>query len=120
MKLASFRLGLPEENLRLLGDAIGIPLEPVGTKRFVGSFKADLPAREAGTDGYVLIENQLERTNHDHLGKLVTYAARLNAKAVVWVAREIMEGVPILVEIREQPQRHYATITSSALRDALL
>lgn len=79
------------DNLRLLGETIGIPLEHVATERPVGPFKADLLAREAGTDNYVLIENQLEKTNHDHLGKLVTYAAGLGVKAIVWIAKEITD-----------------------------
>jgi hypothetical protein len=57
----------------------------------VGAFKADILAKEAGTGQYVLIENQLERTNHDHLGKVVPYASGLGATAVVWVAKEITE-----------------------------
>jgi hypothetical protein len=80
-----------EENLRLLGESIGIPLEPAGTEQPVGAFKADIVAREVGGDGYVLIENQLDRTDHDHLGKLITYAAGRGAKAAVWIAREVTE-----------------------------
>src|SRR6266545_1786839 len=75
-----------EENLALLGETIGIELELEGVEVRVGAFKADILAEEAGTGQYVLIENQLERTNHDHLGKLVTYASGLGATAVVWVA----------------------------------
>ncbi len=79
------------ENLALLGDTIGLELELEGVEVRVGAFKADILAKEAGTGDYVLIENQLEKTNHDHLGKVVTYASGLGAKTVVWVAREISE-----------------------------
>lgn len=80
-----------EENMRLLGDAIGIGLEVVGTETRVGAFKADIVAREVGTNDHVIIENQLERTNHDHLGKLIAYASGLGAKTVVWIASEITD-----------------------------
>ena len=83
-----------EENLRLLGDAIGLELELEGVERNVGPFRADLLCRDTGEDAeghLVLIENQLERTDHVHLGQLLTYAAGLKAKTVVWVARRFTE-----------------------------
>lgn len=80
-----------EENLQLLSETIGIELEPAGTEAHVGTFKADILAKEVGTEDFVIIENQLEKTNHDHLGKLLTYAAGLNAKAVVWLCAEITD-----------------------------
>lgn len=80
-----------EQNLRLLGEAIGMELELEATESRVGAFKADIVARESGTDDRVIIENQLRRTNHDHLGKLLTYASGLNARAVVWIASEIAD-----------------------------
>ena len=83
-------LALPE-NLKLLGDAIGIELEFEATESRVGIFKADIVAKEVGTDDRVIIENQLENTDHDHLGKLLTYAAGLGAKVVVWVAEKISD-----------------------------
>ena len=78
-----------EENLQLLGETIGIDLELEDTEVSVGPFNADIVAKEVGTDENVIIENQLERTNHDHLGKLITYASGLNARAVVWVCRHV-------------------------------
>ncbi len=80
------------DNLRRLGEAIGMPdLEPVGTEKWVGNFKADILARSVDSDDLVIIENQLEKTNHDHLGKLITYASGLGAKAIIWIAREFCE-----------------------------
>ncbi|MDV2503127.1 MAG: DUF4268 domain-containing protein [bacterium] len=78
-----------EENLQLLGEAIGIDLELEDTEVPVGAFNADIVTKEVGTDDNVIIENQLERTNHDHLGKLITYASGLNARAVVWVCSQV-------------------------------
>ena len=62
-----------EENLAQLGDACSIDLELVDTESAVGSFAVDIFAKETGSDRRVVIENQLEDTNHDHLGKIITY-----------------------------------------------
>jgi hypothetical protein len=75
-----------EENLQQLAEAVGIPLELQGQEQWVGTFRADILARNVETDGLVLIENQLERTNHCHLGQLITYAAGLEAQTVIWIA----------------------------------
>jgi len=83
------------ENLTQLGEALGLTLEPRGTEQTVGSFSADLLCRrlDGGSDeeSWVVIENQYGRTNHDHLGKLLTYTAGLNAKTVVWIAEEFRD-----------------------------
>ncbi|MCA9966193.1 MAG: DUF4268 domain-containing protein [Anaerolineales bacterium] len=75
-----------EENLVRLGDTIGLDLELEETEKNVGPFRADIVAKDTLTDTWVLIENQLERTNHTHLGQLLTYAAGLNAVTIVWIA----------------------------------
>lgn len=74
-----------EKNLNMLGAAVGIELEPLETESSVGSFRVDIFAQEAGTGRKVIIENQLEDTNHDHLGKIITYAAGKGAEVVIWV-----------------------------------
>lgn len=74
-----------EPNLAMLSSAIGIELELIETESSVGSFNVDIYAQEAGTGRKVIIENQLEDTNHDHLGKVITYAAGKGAEVVVWV-----------------------------------
>lgn len=79
------------ENLSLLGEAVGLMLELEGSERRVGPFAADLLARDASRGGWVVIENQLDPTDHKHLGQLLTYAAGLEAKTVIWVAPEIRE-----------------------------
>ena len=76
-----------KDNLSLLGDALGIELEPVETESSVGGFSLDILAKEAGTGRTVVIENQLEETNHDHLGKIITYASGKDAEIVVWVVK---------------------------------
>ena len=75
-----------EENLGLLGHAIGIDLELESQEKSVGPFRADILCRDTLNDSWVLIENQLERTDHTHLGQLLTYVAGLEAVAIVWVS----------------------------------
>ncbi len=72
--------------MQLLGETIGLQLELEGREQPVGRFSADLLCRDSLTGNYVLIENQLERTDHSHLGQLLTYAAALNAVTIVWIA----------------------------------
>ncbi len=74
------------ENLKLLGDKIGIDLELEAQEANVGPFRADILCKDTLTNQWVLIENQLERTDHTHLGQLLTYAAGLKAVTIVWIA----------------------------------
>ncbi len=78
-------------NLKLLGDTIGIELELEAKEKSVGPFSADVLCKDVASDTRVLIENQLERTDHTHLGQLLTYAAGLNAATIVWISRELTE-----------------------------
>jgi Domain of unknown function (DUF4268) len=80
-----------EENLRLLGATISLELELVETEKTVGPYRADVLCRDTVTDSLVLIENQLEKTNHTHLGQLLTYAAGLNTVTIVWIASRFTE-----------------------------
>lgn len=79
------------ENLQLLGETIGMSLECEAQEYAVGDFSADIVCRDLNTDRYVLIENQIERTDHSHLGQLLTYAAGLKAATVVWIAATFRE-----------------------------
>lgn len=76
-----------EENLALLSDSIGIDIVLEELEPPVGGFSVDLYATEEGTGRKIIIENQLEDTNHDHLGKIITYASGKGAEVVVWVVR---------------------------------
>ena len=78
-------------NLDTLADKIGIPLELEGQEVPVETFAADILARNPLDDSLVLIENQLEGTDHTHLGQIMTYLAGLDAHTVVWVARDFRE-----------------------------
>jgi hypothetical protein len=76
-----------QDNLRFLGESIGMELELVETETHVGPFRADILCREINSEAYVLIENQLEQTDHLHLGQLMTYAAGLDAVYIIWIAQ---------------------------------
>jgi hypothetical protein len=78
-------------NIDRLGAALGLELELVTAEADVGDFSLDLLAKDLGTGRNVIVENQLTQTDHDHLGKLLTYAAGFDATAVVWVAQAIRD-----------------------------
>lgn len=80
-----------EENLALLGETIGLELELEAQEKDVGPFRADVLCKDTATGHWVLIENQLERTDHAHLGQLLTYAAGLKAVTIVWLAGKFTE-----------------------------
>lgn len=75
-----------EENLELLGKTIGIELELEAQEKNVGPFRADILCKNTLDDSWVLIENQIEKTDHTHLGQLLTYASGLHAVTIVWIS----------------------------------
>lgn len=77
-----------EANLNMLGEAIGIEMELTEKESAVGDFNVDILATEQDTGRKIIIENQLEETNHDHLGKIITYASGKNASIVIWIVRK--------------------------------
>ncbi len=83
-------LALPD-NLALLGETLSIDLELEAVERNVGPFRADILCKDIQNGSWVLVENQLERTDHTHLGQLITYAAGLDAVTIVWIAAKIAE-----------------------------
>ena len=76
-----------EENLTLLGKALGIELELEAQEVNVGGFRADILCKNTEDDSWVLIENQLETADHRHFGQILTYAAGLDASIVIWIAK---------------------------------
>jgi hypothetical protein len=80
-----------ESNMAHLAEAVGLELEVEGTEVPVGPYSADILAKDTATDQYVVIENQFGKTNHDHLGKVLTYAAVLDAGTIIWVAEQFSE-----------------------------
>lgn len=80
-----------ESNLELLAETIGMELELEAQEKDVGPFRADILCKSMDDDSWVLIENQIEKTDHRHLGQLLTYAAGLQAVTIVWVASKFTE-----------------------------
>lgn len=79
------------DNFQLLSEEIGLDMQVISTEANVGSFSADILAEETNTGKKIIIENQLETTNHDHLGKIITYASGVEAHYIIWIFKEIRE-----------------------------
>ena len=77
------------DNIDFLAEAVGIDIQLVESEVSVGNFSVDLVGEETGQSRPVIIENQLERTNHTHLGQLLTYAAGKDGGVIIWVSPEI-------------------------------
>lgn len=80
-----------EENLSHLGEEVGIDIKLIRTEASVGKYSVDILAEEENTGRKIIIENQLERTNHDHLGKVITYASGYDAEIVIWIVSGVRE-----------------------------
>jgi len=94
------------ENIELLAEAVGLELDLVETESPVGDFAVDLYAKDLNTGRWVIIENQLEQTDHAHLGQLMTYGAGKEAGVVIWISPrfrdEHREALNWLNEITEK------------------
>lgn len=80
-----------KENLTALSTAVGMKLELVGTEQSVGDFRADITCKESDTDNVVIIENQLEQSDHNHLGQLITYCAGFQCQRFIWISPSFRE-----------------------------
>lgn len=80
-----------ESNIEYLNEILGLTLIEVEKEINVGLYRCDIVATDETSGLKVIIENQLESTNHDHLGKIITYASGLDAKVIVWIVREAKE-----------------------------
>ena len=76
-----------QENIEILNSVLDLNLINVDRERAAGSFSIDLVAEDEN-GGTVVIENQLEKSNHDHLGKLITYLTAMGAKAAIWIVSD--------------------------------
>lgn len=74
------------ENIESLGNELGLELEFIRREEPVGPYYADILAKDTGTNKHVVIENQLNKTDHDHLGKCITYSSVLDASSFIWIA----------------------------------
>ena len=86
------------ENIAHISTVIGIPLVVEQTEKRVGAYELDIYARVEGSDKAVIIENQLGKTDHKHLGQLLTYAAGLDAAVVIWIAPEATDEHKAAIE----------------------
>ena len=76
------------DHLSLLGESLGIEMLCEETEADVGDFSADILAVEDGGNRRIIIENQFETTDHDHLGKLITYASGRQADILIWIVEK--------------------------------
>ena len=92
----------------MLGETIGIEMELTEKESALGDFNVDILATEQDTGRRIIIENQLEDTNHDHLGKLITYASGKDAAVVIWIVRrardEHRQAIPAAKTTLRHPQ----------------
>lgn len=79
------------QNLDILAETLDMELEIEAQEKNVGPFRADILCRDTLDKSWVLIENQLERTDHLHLGQLLTYASGLKAVTIIWVSTHFTE-----------------------------
>lgn len=79
------------ENLDLLSNEIGIDIEFKEIEAEVGSFNVDMLCEEEMSGRTIIIENQLEKTDHDHLGKIITYASGYDAEVIIWIVKEVRD-----------------------------
>ena len=86
------------DNIELLADTVGLDITVDETESSVGDFNVDIFASETGTERKIIIENQLEDTNHDHLGKLITYASGKSADIIIWVVKHAREEHKAAIE----------------------
>lgn len=79
------------ENIKILDDVLGLTLTDITKEAYVGSYRCDIFAKDESSGIKVIIENQLEASNHDHLGKIITYASGLDAEVIVWIVKQAKE-----------------------------
>lgn len=76
------------KNISILGEAVGIDISGQERESPVGNFSADIFATDSDNGRKIIIENQLEDTDHDHLGKLITYASGKDAELIIWIVKK--------------------------------
>lgn len=105
-----------QENIDVLNTALDINLVNVDREQAAGSFSIDLVAEDEG-GGTVIIENQLEKSNHDHLGKLITYLSSMGAKAAIWIVSDPRpEHVAAVAWLNESSSAAFYMVKVEAVR----
>lgn len=80
-----------ENNIKLLSEELGFNITVDKTEASTGRYNVDIKAHEEETDKTIIIENQLEMTNHDHLGKVIVYSAGFDADIQIWVVKDVRD-----------------------------
>ena len=105
-----------QENIEVLNTALDLNLVNVDREQAAGSFSIDLVAEDEG-GGTVIIENQLEKSNHDHLGKLITYLSSMGAKAAIWIVSDPRpEHVAAVAWLNESSSAAFYMVKVEAVR----
>jgi hypothetical protein len=105
-----------QENIDVLNTALDLNLVNVDREQAAGSFSIDLVAEDEG-GGTVIIENQLEKSNHDHLGKLITYLSSMGAKAAIWIVSDPRpEHVAAVAWLNESSSAAFYMVKVEAVR----
>jgi len=105
-----------QNNIAVLNDILDLNLINVEREQAAGSFSIDLVAEDE-SGGTVIIENQLEKSNHDHLGKLITYLTALDAKAAIWVVSDPRpEHVAAITWLNESSSAAFYMVKMEAVR----
>jgi len=105
-----------QENIDVLNAALNLNLINVDREQAAGSFSVDLVAEDEG-GGTIIIENQLEKSNHDHLGKLITYLTAMAARAAIWIVSEPRpEHVAAIAWLNEATSADFYLVKVEAVR----
>lgn len=105
-----------QENIDVLNTALDLNLVNVDREQAAGSFSIDLVAEDEG-GGTVIIENQLEKSNHDHLGKIITYLSSMGAKAAIWIVSDPRpEHVAAVAWLNESSSAAFYMVKVEAVR----
>jgi hypothetical protein len=105
-----------QQNIDVLNNALDLTLVNVDREQAAGSFSIDLVAEDEG-GGTVIIENQLEKSNHDHLGKLITYLTGMGAKAAIWIVSDPRpEHVAAIAWLNEASSAAFYMVKVEAVR----
>ena len=104
------------ENIDVLNNAIDLSLSIIEREQAAGDFSVDLVAEDESGNS-VIIENQLERSNHDHLGKLITYLTAIDAKAAIWIVKEARpEHISAISWLNESSSASFYLLKLEAVR----
>jgi hypothetical protein len=99
------------EHLDEISAITGYDLEMTNMELYVGDFRADIVCRDNNTGDVVVIENQLDQSDHDHLGKALTYLTNLDAKGIIWICEDVrpehLKAIEKLNEITNDEYNFY-------------